>query len=85
MPVCSYIVYPVSGRMHPLMETLNSMRGCEVTPANNRELLILVTETSSPREEDLLQEQLKQQEDIECLALAFGEIQASPAMESEHE
>ena len=85
MPICSYVVYPVPGRMRPLMETLKFMRGCEVTPATDHELLILVTETSSPQEENLLQEKLNHQDDIECLALTFGEIQTPPEMEPEHE
>ena len=85
MPVCSYVVHPVPGRMHSLTKTLNSMKGCEVTPAKEHELLILVTETNSPQEEYALQEKLTHQDDIECLALAFGEIQASPAMEHHHE
>ena len=85
MPICSYVVHPVSGRKRHLVETLKSIKGCEVTPANNHELLLLVTETSSPQEENVLQEKLKHQNDIECLALAFGEIHASPEVEPKHD
>lgn len=72
MPVCSYLVYPSQGSKDLLKQTLNATTGCEVVPAENNDLLVLLTETANQEEEKELQEKLKQMKDIQCLALSFA-------------
>ena len=74
MPICSYIVYPVQGKYGVLKNTLASMPYCEVMPADNQNILILVTDTDSNEEEVKLQQNLKQISEIQCLALTFGSV-----------
>lgn len=72
MPVLSYIAYPNKGKLTDLVLELNSFPQCEIVPANNKELAILVTDTQSEKEEEELQEQLKQVKNLQCLTMVFG-------------
>ena len=75
MPICSYLVFPQPGTRQKLAETLSQLPGCQVLPADNREdVMVLVTETETPAEEDALQNALKAMADIQCLVLTFGEV-----------
>ena len=74
MPVCSYLVIPERGRSAIVAERLRGLAGCEVAPARNRDLLLLVTDTPGPKEDAALRETLEGIEDIHALVLAFGQI-----------
>ena len=45
MPVFSYLAYPVPGEKEALLNELAAIDYCETTPADNQEILILVTDT----------------------------------------
>ena len=72
MPIKSYLVHPQKGRKMNLAEVLSDIEQCEVLAAENKEVLILVTETDSKQEEELLREKLEQMEDIKLMALVSG-------------
>lgn len=72
MPIKSYLVHPREGRKLQLADTLSKLTHCEVLPAENKEVLILVTETDSKQEEETLKEKLEQVEDIKLMALVSG-------------
>jgi nitrate reductase NapAB chaperone NapD len=72
MPVMSYLAYPVQGRHHELVDTLSTVPGCHVLPADNRELLVLVTDTPNDHAERALQEHLQSVASLACLTLVFG-------------
>jgi nitrate reductase NapAB chaperone NapD len=74
MPVCSYLILPVEGRSRFVAERLSALPGCEVIPAENCDLLVLVTATSGPVEEDALQALITGTAGIQALLLTFGEI-----------
>jgi nitrate reductase NapAB chaperone NapD len=74
VPVCSYVVFPEDGRTTPLLHTLNQLPGCEARAAENREMLILVTSTDTAEADRALRERLEAERDIQCLVMAFGEI-----------
>lgn len=77
MPICSYLVFPKTDAQNAVMETLAQIPRCDVFPAENRDdVMVLVTETQSLEEEEVLQDTLKEIEDIQCLVLAFGEVDA---------
>ena len=79
MPICSYLVYPAAGKADELVETLNAIPECEARKSDNRDLMILMTDTPDDRREKTLQEQLKTIPSIQCMAMTFG------AMEEESE
>jgi len=74
MPVCSYLVIPERGAAEQVAVRLRSLPGCDVAPAENRGLLLLVTDTPGPEEDNALRNRLEGMEGIHALILAFGEI-----------
>lgn len=72
MPIMSYLVWPATNRKDALISALRTMPECEVQPAENHDLLVLVTETENEQKERQFQTQLKNLQDIACLALVSG-------------
>jgi len=72
MPVFSYLAYPTPGAKEKLLTDLTALDYCEVTPAENNEILILVTDTPDENEEKALQKKLKKLESLESLGMTFG-------------
>jgi nitrate reductase NapAB chaperone NapD len=74
MPVCSYLVFPDRNNALQVAERLAAIPGCEVTPAENRDLLLLVTETEDPEEERALRVRVHGVEGVLAMMLTFGEL-----------
>ncbi len=72
MPVFSYLAYPKQGAKAQLQKDLTALEFCEVTPAENAEILILVTDTPDADKEKQLQKQLKRLNSLESLGMTFG-------------
>ena len=72
MPIFSYLAYPVKGSKAQLLKDLSALDFCEVTPAQNQEVLILVTDTPDEGAEKKLQEKLKTLKSLESLGMTFG-------------
>ena len=72
MPVLGYLALPQSGEKNKLLEELNDLEFCEVFPADNEEVLILVTDTPDKNTEKELQIQLKKLKSLESLSMTFG-------------
>ncbi|MDH5588518.1 MAG: hypothetical protein OEZ65_00585 [Gemmatimonadota bacterium] len=74
MPLCSYVVIPRFGQKEKLGAALSSMEGCEVLPAANADLLLLVTDTDSLDTDAELRARVEGLPDIQALVMTFGEI-----------
>jgi len=72
MPIFSYLAYPIQGAKEQLQNELAALDFCEVTPAENEEVLILVTDTPDAETEKKLQEKLKTLKSLESLGMTFG-------------
>ena len=72
MPVFSYLAYPAKGAKEELLNDLAALDYCEVTPAENEDILILVTETPNADKERELQKQLNKLKSLESLGMTFG-------------
>lgn len=72
MPVFSYLAYPIQGAKEQLLNDLAALDYCEVTPAENKEVLILVTDTPDEETEKKLQKKLKALKSLESLDMTFG-------------
>ena len=77
MTICSYLVIPTSGASHRLGERLGRLPGCEVVPALNDDLLILLTESDGAEAERRLRSSIEELEDVRALLLTFGEVPSS--------
>ena len=72
MPVFSYLAYPEKGAKEQLLKDLTALRYCEATPADNEDVLILLTDTPDDETEKALQTQLKALESLQSLGMTFG-------------
>ncbi len=72
MPVFSYLAYPERGMKDALIQELTALKHCEVTPAENAEVLILLTDTPGKAEESDLQKKLKGLKALQSLGMTFG-------------
>lgn len=74
MPICSYLVIPREGDVDRVYDRLAGLAECEVVRAENRDVLILVTETEGLEEEEELRSSVEATDGIQALLLTFGEI-----------
>jgi nitrate reductase NapAB chaperone NapD len=74
MPVFSYLAYPKRGSKEKLVKDLAALDYCEATPADNEEILILITDTPDEDQEKILQKKLKSLKSLESLGMTFGHV-----------
>ena len=74
MAICGYLVFSETGAGPALAERLAALPGCDVVPAENRDLLLLVTDSQGADEEAALREKVEQVEGVSALVLTFGEV-----------
>ncbi len=72
MPILSYLVLPQTGAMEQLCADLSAMDCCEVIPADNEEVVVLVTDTPDEETERTLQKTLKNLPSLQSLSMTFG-------------
>jgi len=72
VPVFSYLAYPEKGAKVELLKDLSALDYCEATPAENEEILILVTDTPDEDQEKELQKKLKELKSLQSLGMTFG-------------
>lgn len=87
MPILSYIASPHSGGKEALLQELNDLQFCTAFPADNAEILILVTDSPDMEAEKRLQQQLNNIETLESLSMTFGynDNQTNKARRGRHE
>jgi nitrate reductase NapAB chaperone NapD len=74
MPVFSYLAYPKQGAKQDLFNDLSALDYCEATPADNQNILILITDTPDEETEKVLQKKLKSLKTLESLGMTFGHV-----------
>ncbi len=72
MPIFGYVAIPEKGKLDTLCIELQATQHCEVIRAENREILILVTDTPDEPTEKALKEKLKAIKHIQSLSMTFG-------------
>ena len=72
MPVKSYIVIPQSDQKGSLVKDIGRMEGCEIHPAENKEVLVLVTDTESEIDDKELYAKLESNKNIKHISLVSG-------------
>lgn len=72
MPIFSYLAIPNNGAKQALCEELSALDYCEIIPAVNHDVVVLVTETPDETIEEELQDTLKNLQSLQSLSLAFG-------------
>ena len=72
MPVFSYLAYPEQGRKEELLREFAVLDYCEAMPAENVDVLILLTDTPDEKKEKELQIKLKELKSLQSLSMTFG-------------
>lgn len=72
MPIFSYLAYPNVGAKAQLLKDLTALKCCEATPAENKDILILITDTPDDDSEKALQMKLKSLKSLQSLGMTFG-------------
>ncbi|SHG56063.1 hypothetical protein [Winogradskyella jejuensis] len=72
MPVKSYIAHAMTGKKEELMQALLSFEQCEVIPAENQDVVALVTDTPNDMEEEILKQKIEAIQSLKLLSLVSG-------------
>ncbi len=72
MPIFSYLALPREGARETLRAELSSLEYCQIIPADNKDLFVLVTDTPDEDIERALQKKLKNIDSLQSLSLTFG-------------
>lgn len=75
MPIASYLVHPAPGMKTHVTAALNRIHGCEVVPSENRDVLVLITDTPDRKSDRKLSRVLDTVEGIHCLSLVYGHME----------
>ncbi|WP_158977916.1 hypothetical protein [Cellulophaga sp. L1A9] len=72
MPIKSYLAHPMTGKKEELLTALQGFDQCEVLPAENQDILALVTDTQDEQEDEILKEKIEALNSLKLLALVSG-------------
>ncbi|WP_203258765.1 hypothetical protein [Hyunsoonleella ulvae] len=72
MPIKSYLAHPKTGEKQALIDALSLFNECEIVPATNQDVVVVVTETSDDASDAALKEKIEQIESLKLLALVSG-------------
>ena len=69
MPIKSYLAIPLKGQKENLQREIDSFPECEVIPSENKEVLVVLTETADEKEDKKLFEKLHALNNLQLLTL----------------
>ena len=72
MPIKSYLAHPHSGKKEAVISSISALEYCEVVPAKNEDVIIVITETISDDQEEQVEANLNNVEGIKLLAMVSG-------------
>ncbi|WMJ73599.1 hypothetical protein RCC89_10560 [Cytophagaceae bacterium ABcell3] len=72
MPVKSYILLPTEGKKNELIQALKKFNSCSSYPAENRDIVIVVTDTADEAQEEKLMEHINAIPALKHITLVSG-------------
>jgi len=72
MPIKSYILHSQEGEKEELLKQLQNLSNCEVIPAQNHEIIVLVTDTDTEESDKELYNKLLEMQGLKHLSLVSG-------------
>ncbi|WBX72330.1 hypothetical protein [Tenacibaculum retecalamus] len=72
MPIKSYLAHPLEGKKEELQQAISLLKGCEIIPAENENVLVVITETKDDAEDKSLKESIETIKSLKLLALVSG-------------
>ncbi|MFH2061289.1 MAG: chaperone NapD [Pseudomonadota bacterium] len=74
MPIFSFLAYPETNMKDELINTLSQMQYCEVKASENKDVLILLTDTPDEETNKDLIDTIKDLKSLQSLSMTFGHI-----------
>ena len=71
MPIFSFIAYPENSMKDQLIKDLSLMQYCEVKPSDNKDVVILLTDTPDEETNKNLIAQIKELSSLQSLSMTF--------------
>ena len=72
MPVFSYLAYPEENKKQQLITELSSIEYCEVRPADNKDVVILITDAPDVDTDKALQTKIQALDSLQSISMTFG-------------
>ena len=72
MPIKSYILHFEKGKKEVLLKELRQLENCEVIPAENHNVMVLVTDIANEEQDNKLFNQLLEMKGLKHLSLVSG-------------
>jgi len=72
MPIKSYIIHSTENQKKNVVEALKKLKNCEVIPAENKEVIVLVTDTSTEETDKELYNKLLEIKGVKHMSLVSG-------------
>ncbi|WJJ95240.1 hypothetical protein [Algibacter luteus] len=72
MPIKSYLAHPHEGRKQHLIDAFSAIKECEVLPATNEDVLVVITDTLDDVSEEILKEKIEKIDSLKLLAMVSG-------------
>ncbi len=72
MPIFSFLAYPEKSMKDQLINDLSEMQYCDVKPSENKDVLILLTDTPDEETNKDLINTIKNLESLQSLSMTFG-------------
>ncbi|VAW26756.1 hypothetical protein MNBD_BACTEROID04-882 [hydrothermal vent metagenome] len=72
MPIKSYILHYEENKREALIKELQKLQGCEIIPAQNHDVLVLVTETETEELDSKLYNKLLEIKGLKHVSLVSG-------------
>jgi len=72
MPIKSYIAHPHNGKYQELLSELSNITDCDIIPSENKEIIIVVTDTKSDLEDKNIQIEINAINSLNILSLVSG-------------
>ena len=72
MPVFSYLAYPEKDKKQQLITELSSFEYCEVNPADNKDVIILITDAPDVDTDKELQKKIQALDSLQSISMTFG-------------
>ena len=69
MPIKSYLAYPQTGQKKALLNALSNFPECESVPAENQDVVVIVSETNTQLQEKRVEQALNQLPTLAHLSL----------------
>ena len=72
MPIKSFIVFPNQGKKEGLQSEIAAMQGCSVIPSDNKDVFVLVTDTQTEEEEEILLQKINELSAVDQISMVAG-------------